>query len=119
MDGALSISFGYLSAFMRSRLLEIFSLPKILQSRTMALTSLLVVVCVASFANGLAHNPPRSTAGNQGFGQGWTPAPTTAPKSPHELLRRGLFELEGREVGTTILTGADQTCGYLSGSPGE
>ena len=54
-----------------------------------------------------------------GFGQGWTPAPTTAPKSPHELLRRGLFELEGREVGTTILTGADQTCGYLSGSPGE
>jgi len=84
----------------------------------MALTSLLAVVCVASFANGLAHNPPRSTAGNQGFGQGWTPAPTTAPKSPHELLRRGLFELEGRELGTTILTGADQTCGYLSGSPG-
>jgi hypothetical protein len=82
---------------------------------------LLALLAIGSgLTNGLAFEAPTATAFQQGWqfnGLGWTPAPTSPPEAPHQILKRGL--LEGRQLASTVLVGADQTCGYLSGRAGK
>jgi hypothetical protein len=88
----------------------------------MALYFVLVSAVFGSLVNGIAYKVPRATSFTveEGFdGKGRIPVPTTAPHAPHELLRRGLFDLGKRELDSIILVAEDQTCGYFSGSPGE
>jgi hypothetical protein len=87
-----------------------------------ALVLVLVLAAFLSLSDGLAYNAPRATQlaeGQELSGHGWTPAPTSAPKYPHEALRRGLSNLNRRKLGSTVLVAEDETCGYLSGSAGK
>lgn len=93
--------------------------------RIMTLCLFAALFVVSSKVNGLVYNAPRSTAVAEGQAwdsQGWTPAPTRAPKSPFELKHRALLQLQGRQEsvkGTTVLVGEDEYCGYLSGAAGK
>lgn len=81
----------------------------------MTSNNILVVLAIwGQLVSGLAFGGPRATQDALEWGSGWSPAPTSAPDAAHELVKRGL--LQGRQFASTILVGADQTCGYLSGS---
>ena len=84
---------------------------------TMARSLVFVLAIGSSVVNGLAFDAPQATQDVQDWGNGWSPAPTSVPNGPAELVKRNL--LEGRQFASTILVGADQTCGYLSGSAGK
>ena len=90
----------------------------------MVFSTLLLVALCTEVVNGLAYEAPKATKHTAEHYSGWTPIPTGAPMNPHELLRRqtslGLTESLGITdiFASTILQGADETCGYLSGSAG-
>lgn len=72
----------------------------------------------------MAYEAPRATAYAAENGRGWTPVPTSKPRIPAELLKRGLLaqrqQTEEEDLfASTILVAEDQTCGYLSGAAGK
>lgn len=77
----------------------------------------LLLAVGTSIVNGLAFDAPQATQDAIAWGKGFSPAPTSVPNSPGELVKRHL--LEGRDFDSTILVGADQTCGYLNGNAGK
>ena len=73
----------------------------------------LIFALCASVVNSLAFVAPRATAvGDESIaGDGWTPAPTIAPISVNELLKR---QASSRALGSTILRASSYRIGWLA-----
>lgn len=80
----------------------------------MAFTIVFLFALCFPFVNALAYDAAKVTG--HGHNQildakGWTPAPTTAPRVPHELLKRQ-SRTSLRGLGSTVLLADSNTCGF-------
>lgn len=84
---------------------------------TMVFNVLFLAALCTEVVSGLAFEAARATQHAKELESGWTPAPTSAPRIPHELLKRQ-SSAASSFFASTFLQGSDGTCGYLSGSVG-
>lgn len=82
----------------------------------MAFNVFFIITCGAGLANGLSYETPHATQYTPVHKNGDTPIPTSAGWAPELVKRQGAIT---DFFASTILSGVDPTCGYLSGNASQ